>query len=123
MKLKFIVAVSVLVAMPAVAHAQAKGAKPTKADADKVVQIVSADKAKVAAYCDLAKLGDDIDAAAQKKDQKKMDDLNKQADALQAKLGPEYAKLMASLESIDPDSKEGKEFNAAFEPLDKLCGK
>jgi hypothetical protein len=130
MKLKLALIISALVVMPAVAFAQAPkgpppapaaGPKPTKADAQKVVQIISADKAKVATYCAMNKLGEQVAQAEQKKDQKKMQDLEKQAEAMGQKLGPEYAKLMAGLDGVDPESKEGKELLAIFEPLDKQC--
>jgi hypothetical protein len=53
MKLKLIAA---LVAIPAVAYAQqgqSNVPKPTKADVQNVVQIVTADRAKTQAYCRL----------------------------------------------------------------------
>ena len=71
----------------------------------------------------MSKLGEQMDVAEQKKDQKKMQDLGKQMDTLSQKLGPEYANLMAGLEGIDEESKEGKDIQAALEPLDKQCGK
>jgi parvulin-like peptidyl-prolyl isomerase len=125
MKLKLIIAAAALLAMPAVAHAQAGKAAPkvTKADAQKVVQIITADKAKLAAYCSLAKLGEQMDQAEQKKDQKKAEDLGKQMEAIGQKLGPEYANLMAGLEGLDENSQAGKDIQAAFEALDKQCPK
>jgi hypothetical protein len=124
MNLKLIVAISVLAAIPAVAAAQqATGPKPTKADVQKVVQIISGDKAKTSLYCDLGKLEDEMAQADEKKDQKKSEELGKQADAMGQKLGPEYIKLMAGLEQVDPDSNEGKDLSTALEALDKLCPK
>lgn len=95
--------------------------KPTKAAAAKVVQIVSADKAKTKSYCDMVALGDELDAAAQKKDDKKLDELSQKADDLAQKVGPEYVALMTGLDDVDPDSKDGKEIGAVLEGLDKLC--
>ena len=51
MKLKLVAAISALVAIPALTHAQQGGPppsvpKPTKADVEKVVQIVTSDEAK-----------------------------------------------------------------------------
>ena len=82
MNLKLVVAICVLAATPAFAQAPPAGPKPTKADVQKVVQIVSSDKAKTATYCDMAKLDDQIAEADAKKDQKKVDELSKQADAM-----------------------------------------
>ena len=76
MHLKSLVALLAIAALPVCAQAQPKAAgKPTKADAQKVVQIVSADKAKAKSYCDIVALGEQMDAAAQKKDEKKLDEL------------------------------------------------
>ena len=70
MKLKLVAAISAL-AIPALAHAQQGGPqpnipKPTKTDVQNVVQIVTTDKVKTQAYCDLTKLYDQIEAAEQK---------------------------------------------------------
>jgi hypothetical protein len=123
-KLKIVLAVAALAA--ATVLAQAQGAppnvpKPTTADAQKVVQIVSADKAKAQAYCELAKIDDQMAALDPKKDEKKLDALSAQADALADKIGPEYVKLMQGLDQIDPDSAEGKQFGTILAQLDKLC--
>lgn len=110
--------------LPALAQQPAaapKPPKPTVAAAQKVVQIISADKAKAKSYCDIAVLGDQLDAAAQKKDEKKMDELSQKVDDLAQKVGPEYVALMNGLDDVDPDSKEGKEIGAVLEGLDKLC--
>lgn len=98
-------------------------AKPTKAAVQKVVQIVSGDKAKTKIYCDIAALGDQIDDAAQKKDEKKLDELSQKADEMGAKIGPEYVALMDGLQDMDPESKEAGELSRMMEPLDKLCAK
>ena len=125
MKLKLVAAISALAAIPALAHAQQSGPqhvpKPTKADAQNVVQIVTSDKAKTRAYCDLTKLYDQVEAAQQKTDTKTIETLSKQADALLRKLGPEYSKLMDGLEQVDPKSSEAKEFMSILSDLDKRC--
>jgi hypothetical protein len=119
-------------AQPKQAPAQSKQApaqqppaapKPTKAAAQKVVQIVTKDKAKTKLYCDIAALSDQIDAAAQKKDEKKLDELSQKADEMGTKIGPEYIALMDGLQDMDPESKDGKEIGAVLEGLDKLCAK
>ena len=120
MKPKLVVAISAL-AIPVLAHAQSNVPKPTKADAQNVVQIITNDKAKAQAYCDLSKLSDQVEAAGQKNDTKKVETLAKQVDALVAKLGPEYSKLMEGLEQVDPNSSEAKEFVSILSELDKSC--
>jgi hypothetical protein len=126
MKLKLAGAIFALFAMPALAFGQqgsspSKVPKPTKADAQKVAQIISSDKAKFQAYCDSKKLYDQMAAAYKKNDSKTADALNKQADALVSKLGPEYSKMMDGLEQVDQNSSEAKEFMAILSGLDKLC--
>ena len=126
MKLKLVAAISALAAIPALAHAQQGGPqpnvpKPTKADAQNVVQIVTSDKAKTQAYCDLTKLYDQVEAAQQQTDTKTIETLSKQADALIHKLGPEYSKLLDGLEQVDPKSNEAKEFMSILSALDKKC--
>jgi hypothetical protein len=128
MKLKLVAAISALAAIPALAHAQQGGPqpnipKPTKADVQNVVQIISSDKAKTQAYCNLSKLYDQIEAAEQKNDSDTTQALTKQADALVANLGPEYPKMIEGLEQVDLTSGEGKEFLSILSGLDKLCTK
>ena len=90
--------------------AQPKTPKPTQVDAQNVVQIITSDRVKTQAYCDLTKLESQVKAAAQTNDTKSLEALSKQADALIDKLGPEYYKLMDGLERVDPKSSEAKEF-------------
>jgi hypothetical protein len=123
MKLKLVVAISLFAAMPVVAQAQNNTPKPTVADAQKVVQLIGGDKAKLKAYCDIGKLQEQMDAAEQKKDTKAAKALEAKADALAQQIGPEYAKLMDGLDSVDPNSAEGKQFGAVFDGLIKQCGK
>jgi hypothetical protein len=124
MKLKLVAAISTL-AIPAFAHAQQSGPppKPTPADAQKVVQMISSDKVKMQTYCDFYKLEGEVTAAAQKNDTKTLEALSKQAKSLVDKLGPEYFKLMDGLEQVDPTSSEGKEFMSILSELDKSCTK
>lgn len=124
MNLKLIVAIVAIAAMPVGAQAQKPGAaKVTKADAQKVVQMISADKAKTQAYCDMAKLGDEIEQADQKKDSKKVDELAQKLDDMSKQLGPEYIALMDALQDVDPNSKDAEDIGAILDGLDKLCAK
>jgi hypothetical protein len=131
MSLKYFVAVLAIVALPVCAQAQQKAQpapppaapKPTKADAAKVIKIVSADKAKTKLYCDIAALSEEIDAASQKKDEKKVDELAQKADEMGNKIGPEFVALMDGLQDMNPDSKEAGEIGSMLEALDKLCTK
>src|SRR5476649_790413 len=126
MKLISILAVLAIAALPAYALAQGQpkaAPKPTKADAQKVIKIITADKAKTKLYCDISALGEQIDAAAQKKDEKKIDELSQKADEMGTKIGPEYVALMDGLQELDEKSKDGEEIGTMLESLDKLCTK
>ena len=134
MNFKLIVAVLAIAAVPVCALAQApnppksaKAAPPapvtTATAAQKVVKTISGDKAKTQTYCDIGKLGSQIEDAEQKKDMSKIDGLNKKMDEMATKLGPDYVALMTRLEDIDPNSKEALEIGSALETLDKLCAK
>lgn len=124
MNLKLIIAILLIVALPLCAQAQKlSAAKVTKADVQKVVKIISGDKAKTQTYCDIGKLNEQIEEADEKKDIQKTEELSQQIDALGKKLGPEYAALMDGLQEVDPESEDGKQIGLMFEPLDKLCAR
>jgi len=127
MKLKLVAAISAL-AISALAHAQQSSPqpnvpKPTTADAQDVVRIVTSDKVKTQAYCDLTKLEDRVKAVQPNTDPKTVETFTKQAEALIDKLGPEYFKLMDGLEQVDPKSSEAEEFMSILSELDKSCTK
>src|SRR5262249_22596995 len=110
MNLKLIVAILAAAAVPLCALAQApsppkaskasKPAKPAKSApaapataveaAQKVVKTISGDKAKTQSYCDIGKLGRQIEDAEQKKDMNKIDELTKTIDQTATKLGPAH---------------------------------
>jgi len=93
------------------------------AAAQKVVKTISSDKAKTRTYCDIGKLGDQIQEADKKNDMKKIDELNSKMDELATKLGPDYVALIGGLDDIDPDSKEAHDIGSTLASLDKLCEK
>ena len=127
MKLKLVAAISAL-AIPALAHAQQSDPqpnvpKPTKADAEKAVQIVASDKVKTQAYCDLAKLFDQLQVAREKNDSNTVQALDKELLPLVDKLGPEYAKVIEGMDQVDLTSNEGEELLSILSELDKRCTK
>ena len=140
MNFKMIVVLLGIAAVPVCVQAQApdlpkasKAAKPAKrakaapaapgTTVAATVKTISGDKAKIQTYCDIGKLGSQIEDAEQKKDMNKIDELNKRIGEMATKLGPEYAALLTRLEEIDPDSQEALEIGSALETLDKLCAK
>jgi flagellar biosynthesis chaperone FliJ len=152
MKLKLIIAATLLAATPALAQPlpppggpqqrmapppqqqpqrmapppqqqQQKVAKPTEAQVQQVVAGVSADKAKLDSYCKLMKIQQQMGTLDEKKDAKKLQALGQQADAEAQKLGPDFEKMMDGLEQIDENSAEGKKFGAILASLDTKCPK
>ena len=80
----------------------AQGAKPDaaklKADAQKVVSIITGDTTKSQTYCQVLALSDELDQVDHHKDPKKAEDLSQKVDDLQKKLGPEYLALLENLD-------------------------
>ena len=126
MKLKLVIAIFALAAMPAFAQAkqgetQPTAPRPTMAQVQKVVKIIRGNKTKLQLYCDIVKLDQQTAEAVLKNDPNKLETLVIQADDLAQKIGPEYVALMDGLPQIDENSSEAKQITAAFDSLDKLC--
>src|SRR5215813_15677006 len=100
MNRKLIVAILLVAAVP-VAHAQ--NPRVSKADAQKVVTIISGDKAKTQTYCEIQKLSEQVEEAYEKNDNKMVDELSEKIDKLEETLGPESVALMDGLQDIDPE--------------------
>ena len=93
MNLKLVMAVSLFAAVPMIAYAQnnnsaEKAPKPTMADAQKLAQMISSDKVKLKAYCDMGKLQEQMEQADQKKDDKALEALSAKLDSLTQQIGP-----------------------------------
>ena len=121
MNLRLIVTILVIAAAPCV-QAQTPAPSVAKADAQKVLKIISGDRAKTRIYCQMAKLGDQLEQANEKGDSKKFDALFQRMYELGKKLGPEYAALVDGLQDIDPESEVGQEISSTLDALDNLCG-
>ena len=121
MNLKLIVAILVIAAVPVCAQAQNPSAAKLRADAQKVVKIISSDKAKSQTYCAIGKLGEEIEEANQKKDSKTVDELSQKMKELEKTLGPEYVAFIDRLQDIDPESDDGVEIEAELRTLDRSC--
>jgi hypothetical protein len=120
MNRKVIVAILLVAAVPA--FAQAPKPRVTNDDAQKVLTIISGDKAKTQTYCEIQDLGKQMERAYEKRNLKLVDELLQKIDALEESLGPEYVALIEGLDLIDPEKdKLGAEFMSIFGALDKLC--
>ena len=123
MNLRLVVTILVIAAAPICAQAQKPTpAKVTKADAQKVLRIISSDKAKTRIYCEMANLGNQLEQANETGDSKKFDALFQRMYELGKKLGSEYAALIDGLQDIDPESEVGQEISSTLDALDNLCG-
>jgi len=116
---KSIFAALVIVMAPVYAQAQ----KPTRADAQNVFEIITSDKAKTQAFCDIGELGDQIEEANAKKDFKKVKELALKAEELGRKLSPEYGILMNGIQNVDADSEDGHQISSTILALEKLCAR
>src|SRR5262245_22905641 len=111
--------ITILVVATVSVCAQAQKAKVTKRDAQKVVRIISGDKAKTQTYCEIGKLSKQIEQA---KDIQTADELSDKIDQLGETLGPEYVALMDGLQDIDLEKdKRGQEIISILAALDTLC--
>src|SRR5579864_4454301 len=91
-----------LAAGPTLAQQQGNAPKASKADVQKVVDGIKADKAKMTQFCSITKLQEQYSAAAEKKDEKKLQDLDKQMEDASKKLGPDFEKVTNS--ELDDES-------------------
>jgi len=111
-----------LVSMVALhAQGQQPDAGKLKADAQKVVSIISGDKAKAQAYCQIANVGEQMNQAVQAKDKKKFEELAQKLPELEKNLGPEYLGLVESLGKANLTPKDGQEIVSMFDKLDDSC--
>jgi hypothetical protein len=124
MKVKVVVAILLIVSVPVYAQAQSpSAAKLSKGDAEKVVTIISGDKAKTKTYCDMEKLAKEIEEAHKKKDGKTITESYQKIETLEKTLGPEYAALIDGLQDIAKDEELEAEFLSAVAALNRLCTK
>jgi hypothetical protein len=123
---RLFLAAMIFVASPFVAFAETdeprdQTPKPTIAEAQKLVQSISGDPAKLKAYCDLSKLEEQMDNAVRERDERVLSSLVAKMDGLQDDLGPEFKKVSDGLEGVEPNSAEGKKFADVFAALDEKC--
>jgi hypothetical protein len=124
MNVKVVVAILLIAAVPVCAQAQTPNVpKVSKDDAQKVVTIISGDKAKTQTYCDMQELGEQVERAYEKKDLKLVDELLQKIETMEKTFGPEYAALSDGLQQLAEDDKLADEIMSLFEPLDRRCAR
>ena len=117
-----IVTTLVIFTVPTYAHAQEPNAAILKAEAQKVVSLISGDKLKTQTYCEIGDLSEQLNQAEEDKDGQKVGDLSQKIGKLEEKLGTEYTALVRNLKDIDPNSRDGQEIDAIIEELDAFFG-
>src|SRR5215471_14131373 len=105
--------------VPLYAQRQQQNVAKLKADAQKVVSIISGDEAKTQTYCQARDIAKQIVQAGQQKDNEKVEDLADKLTEQQRNLGSEYLALMESLRKANLTSKDGLEIESLFDELDE----
>jgi hypothetical protein len=118
---KLIVAILLIAAVPVCAQAQ--NSRVSKDDAQRVVTIISGDKTKTQTYCDILKLGEQMEQAHEKRNLKLVEELLQKIETMEKTIGPEYLALVDGLPDIDPESEVGQEIRSIFGALDGLCAR
>ena len=113
------VAILVISTVPLHAQRQQQNIAKLKADAQKVVSIISGDKAKTQTYCDARDIANQIVEAGQQKDNEKAEKLADKLTEQEMNLGSEYLALMESLRNANLTSKDGQEIESLFDELDE----
>jgi predicted transcriptional regulator len=104
--------------VPFYARGQQPNTAKLKEDAQKVVSIISGDKAKTQTYCEIADIDEQID---REKDSKKAEALFQKMIELEKQLGPEYLALVEATKDVDPNSKDSQDIVSMFDELDESC--
>jgi hypothetical protein len=94
-------------------------ANPAVDSAVKTFDTVGSDPAKLKTYCEMSKVMSSADA----EDDKKSEALDKQMDGFMKELGPEFQTAFEAGADLDPESADGKSYDAAMDKLDDKCGK
>ena len=96
--------------------------RPTKADAQRVVEIISRDKAKIQAYCNIQNLSEGMERAYEERNVKLADEMLQKIDTMGKNLGREYFALIDGLELLDPEKDNlGAEIMFELTALNRLC--
>ena len=119
---RLLIAVILLISTtPLYAQRQQQNVAKLKADAQKVVSIISGDEAKTQTYCEAREIAEQIVQAGQQKDKANLEELADKLTEQQKNLGSEYLALMESLRNASLTSKDGQEIESLFDELDESC--
>ena len=116
-----IAGIVIISTVPLYAQRQQQNVAKLKADAQKVVSIISGDEAKTQTYCEARDIAEQIVQAGQQKDNEKVEELAGKLTEQSKNLGSEYLALMESLRNVNLSSKDAQEIESMFDTLDESC--
>ena len=95
--------------------------KPTLADVQHLAEMISSDKSKLRAYCELGRLHDETRQAVEYNDTNAIAAVTAKTNAFERQLGLGYDKVVNGLDQIDFSSDEGQRIAATFYTLQQKC--
>jgi hypothetical protein len=125
MLLKALIGVAVFIATAVAAVGQEEATnetpEPTLADVQHLAEIISSDKSKLRAYCELGKLHDETRQAVEYNDTNAIAAVIVKTNAFERQLGPKYDKVLNGLDQIDFSSDDGQQTATTLYTLQQKC--
>jgi hypothetical protein len=125
MLLKALIGVAVFIATAVAAVGQEEATnetpEPTLADVQHLAEIISSDKSKLRAYCELGKLHDETRQAVEYNDTNAIAAVIAKTNAFERQLGPKYDKVLNGLDQIDFSSDDGQQIATTLYTLQQKC--
>jgi hypothetical protein len=95
--------------------------EPTLPDVQHLAEIISSDKSKLRAYCELGKLHEETRQAVEYNDTNAIAAVTAKTNAFERQLGPEYDKVFSGLDQIDFSSDDGQQIATTLYMLQQKC--
>jgi hypothetical protein len=95
--------------------------KPTLADVQHLAEMISGDKSKLRAYCELGKLHDETRQAVEYNDTNAIAAVIAKTNAFERQLGPKYDKVLNGLDQIDFSPDDGQQIATTLYTLQQKC--
>jgi hypothetical protein len=125
MLLKALIGVAIFIGTTVAAVGQEEATnetpEPTLADVQHLAEIISSDKSKLRAYCELGKLHDETRQAVEYNDTNAIAAVIAKTNAFERQLGPEYDKVLNGLDQIDFSSDDGQQIATTLYTLQQKC--
>jgi hypothetical protein len=125
MLLKALIGVAIFIATTVAAIGQEETTNetpaPSLADVQHFAEIISSDKSKLRAYCELGKLHEETRQAVEYNDTNAIAAVTAKTNAFERQLGPEYDKVFSGLDQIDFSSDDGQQIATTLYMLQQKC--